>query len=68
MSVRKEQFLIEGSLKACRPAIPVDTMVGDEYTPIYENCFSKYKEAVYFAYQIIQDNDKKKGVISQSKA
>lgn len=68
MSVRMEMYIETGSLKACKPVIPVDTMVGDEYTPIYENCFSKYKEAVYLAYQIIQNRDKVKGETVRAKA
>ncbi len=63
MSDRLEQFFLLGSLKACRPVIPVDTMVGDEYTLIYENCFLKYKAALFIASELIDSLEKvRKGV------
>ncbi len=55
MQSRTEQYILIGSLKACKDMIPVDTLAGDEYTMLYENCFSKYKEALSEAHRIMEE-------------
>ena len=42
-------------MKACRRLMPVDVKVGDEQTPVYNNCFQKFEEAFGLSFEFVSD-------------